>query len=84
MNAQRIIHRLHNIMDICDIHTVDNYQYPIISKSIVDALIQANNKPVLINITNENYWTLFKVHNISTIESEYNINNHPILLIFDK
>lgn len=83
MDTKDIIQELHKIMDAYDLHTVDEYQYPIISRSIIEAISKTNDNPILIDITNENYWTLFKVYSRALIKPEHRINNHPILLIFN-
>lgn len=89
MNTKEIIKALHDIMDECDIHAIDDYQYPLISSQIIDRIHESNNRPIIIDITSNDCWKYFILYNWSDIldlqlRYPYTINNHPILLIFSK
>lgn len=89
MSTKEIIKALHDIMDECDIHAMDDYQFPLISSQIIDQIHKSNNRPVIIDITSNDCWRSFTLYNWGDIlnlqlRSRYTINNHPILLIFSK
>lgn len=88
MNTLQIIQALHRIMDAQDLHFSDDYQYPLISREIIQKIREDNNTPVIIDITSEDIWKLFHLSNISEsnikCDDLFTINNHPILLIFNQ
>lgn len=88
MNTLQIIQALHRIMDARDFHFSDDYQYPLISREIIQKIRYDNTTPVIIDITSEDIWKLFHLYNISEsnikCDDLFTINNHPILLIFNQ